>query len=334
MIKLFIYKAILLSLPIQIILLFFVVVDPFLIIHEYNDYTKTYRPSLNKDFISGETYINKREKYHYNSFIFGSSRTLAYPVKSWQKHLDKKAIPFKFDASGETISGIHSKIKYIDSQKDTIQNALLVFCQNKTFVINEDKEGILFMKHPKISQTSSFEFYTEFVKAFFERNFMVSFIIYFFTDKQLIEKYKDTQNAKLDTINNDLFMQAWEKELKDSTQNYYEKRKEIFYQRDTLPVNNQLEIKPQQIVMLKEMKHIFDNHKTNYKIVISPLYNQIYFNKTDIKVLQDIFGVKNIYDYSGINDYTKKVENYYETSHYRLHVGEAIMSEIYMNHQQ
>jgi hypothetical protein len=319
MLKKFIYKFILFLLPIISLLLLIIISNPLSIISTYN-----------RDFISGNNYIKQRQKYHYNSFIFGSSRTLAYPVKSWQKHLSKNAIPFKFDASSETIFGIHSKMKYIDEQKDSIKNVLLIFCQKTTFITTEDSKGILFIKHPKIAKTSDLKFYIKFIRAFFERKFMMSFILYFFANKPLIEKFKDGVVTKLDTINNDLVMYLWEKELKENSQNYYSKRKNIFYSRNTITrTYHKQEINAKQIMMLKEIKQIFDKHKTKYKIVISPLYNQIYFNKIDIKFLQAIFGANNIYDYSGINNYTNKVENYYELSHYRPHVGEAIMSEIY-----
>ncbi len=309
-------------------LVVFIVTDPFLIIHQYNDYTKTYHLVINKDFISGETYINKRKKYRYNSFVFGNSRTLAYPIKSWQKYLDKNAVPFKFDASSETIFGIHSKIKYIDAQKDTIQNALLIFCQGNTFLTTEDSDDVPFMKHPKISQTSNLNFYSKFIRIFFDPKLLFYFIMQPFTDKYNYF-YPDNFGIKLDTINNDCVMQLWEKELKDGEKSYYEYRKKIFYQRSPLNNYNKAEIAAKQIAMLKEMKQLFDKHKTKYKIVISPLYNQIYFNKTDMKFLQAIFGAKNIYDYSGINNYTNKMKNYYENSHYRSNVGDSIMSEIY-----
>lgn len=328
MLKIFVYKAILFVLPLLMVLAAFIITDPFLIIYQYNDYTKTYHPVTNKDFISGETYINKRKKYHYNSFVFGSSRTLAYPIKSWQQYLNKNAVPFKFDASAETIFGIHSKIKYIDAQKDSIQNVLLIFCPEITFATITDSEGILFMKHPKISGTSNFKFCAECIKSLFHTELLL-----YYGSKPFTENYNylypDEAGAKLDTITNDLVMQLWETELRKDEKNYYEQRKGIFYQRDKQPTYHKPEITSKQMMMLKEMKQIFDRHRTNYKIIISPLYNQKEFNKTDIKILQAIFGVDAIHNYSGINDYTKKVENYYETSHYRPHVGEAIMSEIY-----
>jgi hypothetical protein len=328
MLKTFFYKSVLFTMPIILLLILFVATDPFLILYQYNDYTATYRPVLNRDFISGETYINKRGKYHYNSFMFGSSRLLAYPVKTWQKYLDKDAIPFKFDASSETIFGIHSKIKYIDTQKDTIKNALLVVCQNTTFVAIKDSEGLIFMKHPKIAKTSSIKFYTEFMKALLNPKLFTYLGTSVFTNKYSY-LFPDKYDVKYDTVHNDLVMQLWEKELKDNPKKYYESRKELFYQRNPLPNYNRPEINAQQIMMLKEIKQIFDKHQTKYKIVISPLYNQVYFNKTDVKFLQAVFGANHVYDYSGINNYTNKEENYYEDSHYKPHIGEAIMSEIY-----
>ena len=329
MLRNFAYKTLLFLLPILILLFIFVIADPFRLIYQYNDYSKVYTPSLNRDFVSSETYINKHQKYHYNSFVFGSSRTLAYPIKTWQTHLNKDAIPFKFDASLENIFGIHSKIKYLSLQNDTIKNVLIIVCTNLTFSSFEDGEGILFMKHPKIAKTSSIKFYGEFVKAFFHRNFLINFFTNAFTNKQYHIDYIDKHGAKLDTINNDMVMQLWEKDLNNDPKSYYERRKQYFYKHDSIAKYNTREITAQQIIMLKEIKSIFDKHKTNYKIVISPLYEQLYFNRTDMQLLKTIFGANTIYDYSGINNYTSKIENYYEECHYRPHVGEAIISEIY-----
>ncbi len=270
MLRTFIYKCLLFSMPIIVLLIVFIAINPFLIIHKYNDYTASYHPILNRDFVSCEIYINKRQKYHYNSFMFGSSRILAYPVKTWQKHLPKGTILFKFYASSETIFGIHAKIKYIDSQQDSIKNVMLLLCQNTTFATTKDSEGIIFMKHSKIAKTSSLKFYTEFVKATLNPKVFAYFGTSFFTNKYSY-LFPDKEGLKIDTVNNDSVMQLWEKKLKDDTNGYYENLKEIFYQRNKSVHDNKAEINAQQIVMLKEIKQIFDKYKTNYKIVISPL---------------------------------------------------------------
>jgi hypothetical protein len=59
------------------------------------------------------------------------------------------------------------------------------------------------------------------------------------------------------------------------------------------------------------------------------LYNQVSFAADDLAVIKTLFGSENVFDFSGINEMTSHVENYYEDSHYRPHVARAIMNEIY-----
>jgi hypothetical protein len=45
--------------------------------------------------------------------------------------------------------------------------------------------------------------------------------------------------------------------------------------------------------------------------------------------LQKVFGNNNVFDYSGVNDYTNSIYNYYEASHYRPVVGRQILEAVY-----
>ena len=86
--------------------------------------------------------------------------------------------------------------------------------------------------------------------------------------------------------------------------------------------------------MLYKIKSLIDESKTNCKIIISPLYNQIKFNPEDLIILQNIFGTNNVYDFSGINEYTNNTLNYYENSHYRPILCDQILSIIYKDRTQ
>ncbi len=66
-----------------------------------------------------------------------------------------------------------------------------------------------------------------------------------------------------------------------------------------------------------------------YKIILSPLYSQVKLNEKDIKALCDIFGKENVFDFSGINDITNNMYNYYESYHYRPEVAKLMMDSIY-----
>jgi hypothetical protein len=87
-------------------------------------------------------------------------------------------------------------------------------------------------------------------------------------------------------------------------------------------------INKKQIFMLKEVKHILEKNNTNYKVVLSPLYEQIKFNNSDLLLLENEFG-NNLYDFSGKNSFTDVKTNYYETSHFRPNVGDSILKIIY-----
>ena len=83
--------------------------------------------------------------------------------------------------------------------------------------------------------------------------------------------------------------------------------------------------------MLTEISRLLHLHHTQYKVVISPLYDQIKFNPSDLQVLQEIFGRQNVYDFSGSNAITSDYHNYYEESHFRPVIAQRLMDSIYFN---
>jgi hypothetical protein len=52
-------------------------------------------------------------------------------------------------------------------------------------------------------------------------------------------------------------------------------------------------------------------------------------NVNDLRYLTNLFGKENVYDFSGINEYTESIYNYYENSHYRPYVADEIMKKLY-----
>ena len=77
------------------------------------------------------------------------------------------------------------------------------------------------------------------------------------------------------------------------------------------------------------IKRVFERHRTQYRVVISPLYDQKAFSTTDKQYLCGLFGQKLVFDYSGKNEYTSSYTNYYETSHFRPQVARDILRRTY-----
>jgi hypothetical protein len=328
--KKFVLKLFLLSLPFIIIIGFFLALDPFRIIYKYNGFSNMY-VIPNKDFVSSEMFIKNQNKYNYNSFIFGSSRTIAFKTKSWKRFLSKTANPFVFDASGESIFGIYTKITYLDKLGVNINNCLLIICTDCTFAYDSDHKGHLFIKHPTIANTSWINFYTVFIKDYFDLKFLKNYFRYLITRKYIptMNGYIEYRKIIYNNITNDTWMIDPENELKKDPINYYKKRKNIFYERDSIILSANSQISKKQISMLNKIREIFNKHHTNYKIIISPLYNQISINNNDLLTLRNIFGKNSVFNFSGKNKFTSVKENYYESSHYRPIVGDSILSRVY-----
>jgi len=321
-----------LGIPILIIafclLLSYMIFDPFKVLFSYDHYSLS--PVVpNRDYISSEIYLNNRGKYQYNSFIFGNSRTYAFNVNAWKKYLDKNAKPFVFDASSETIDGIYSKIRFIDSTGGKLDNVLILVCRNLTF--NKKFDGHLFLSHPVIAGNSKLMFQFAYFKAYTNINFLKAFYSY-----KIFGKYEDwmenylslSRNIGMDPITNQITVIDYENEILTNKDNYYKKRINIFYTRTHERIDSINRINAGHVFMLNEIKRIFKKNNTHYKIIISPLYEQMKFTATDKKILEHIFQ-DNLYDFSGKNKFTDSITNYHEASHFRPLVGDSILSIIY-----
>jgi len=324
-----IYFSLIAIVPLIVIFSIYCYYDPFKVLWHYNDYSCPY-VTPNRDYISTSMFINNYKKYKYNSFVFGSSRTLAFSPNSWCKYLSANDSPFMFDASGESIYGIYTKLKYLDSTKVEIKNALIILCRDATFSHAENHKGHLFIKHPATSKENNLVFQIEIFKAFLIPKFLFNFICYNIlgTYKPFMADYIETRKISYDTLTNEMKIIDQETELIRNPTEYYTKRKSLFYERMGEKTDSIERIARKHLFMLKEVKRILEKNKTNYKVVISPLYEQIKFNPSDLLVLKSEFG-NNLYDFSGKNSFTDNKENYYETSHFRPCVGDSIFKIIY-----
>lgn len=102
-----------------------------------------------------------------------------------------------------------------------------------------------------------------------------------------------------------------------------------FPHRDSIERIREPILEEKSVRLLSDIHRLFVRGNTNYKIVVSPLYDQIKLNPHDKKKLDSIFGENNVFDFSGINEFTKDSLNYYEASHYRPHVAKRLYKIIY-----
>ena len=128
---------------------------------------------------------------------------------------------------------------------------------------------------------------------------------------------------------NELYLEGIEQAIASNSDSFYKVRGPMFYKRDTTLQYSKPAIGQQQMKMLANIKQILAANHASYKFVINPLYDQKKLNPGDLTYLKELFGADNVFDFSGINEFTQDYHNYYETSHYRPLVADKIMDSIY-----
>lgn len=330
-IKLLFLKIFILSTPVLLLLALYLYYDPFRVLRKYDNYEKGCFVSLNRDFVSNEIYLKKNKERQYNAFIFGNSRSLAFLCSDWQQYIGANSSPFHYDASSETLKALTDKIKYIDSTNGKLDNALVILDRH-LLALNDYLDGELYKPHPTLSNTSWFNYHVFYFKAFLAEFYFAKYMDYSLTRtyKPYMKGVIETRPIDYNAVTNDFFLKVYDEALEKDPQKYIEEHIEFYPARDTANTKiSDAVIGDKQLYFLNEIIKVFLKQKTNFKIIISPPYDQEYLNKSDLEKLTSIFGKEHVYDFSGKNEYTRHIENYYESFHYRPKVARDIMQKIY-----
>jgi len=321
------------TLPFLLLILGYIILDPFKVVWKYDNYSNLHIIP-NRDYVSTEMYLKNHKKENYNSIIFGSSRTLAFNPVTWQKHIEQvDSRPFLFDASGETIFGIYKKFLFLDKLDKELDNVLIIICPDLTFQTTTNSTEHLFIKHPTTSEESWITFHLTFLKSYFNTYFLRAYYEYTFTQniRPFMFDYIEFRNIYFHPITNSMTIEDKEREINQNPEEYYNERKDIFFNRSKSRQEYDDFIGKTQEKMLKEIHQILVKKNSDYKIIISPLYQQIEINEKDLEKLNKIFGQNTVFNFSGINQITQNYKNYYESSHYRPNVGDSILNYVYKN---
>lgn len=321
--------------PVIVVVLYYVIADPYKIIWHYDAFFPEVGTSfvgLDHDYVSVATFDNYNDSLHYNSFIFGNSRSRYYQVEDWKKHLDSNAVCYHMDASNETLEGIYLKLKYV-SERAPIDNCLLIL---DTYILAETKtsrDKLIFFPAPQTtSENDYFKFLVSGFKSFISPKFFYSYtklLLFGQVSKGAAkEGVFDVASRHYDYRWNET---TWpEKEKAITSDSYYQgKVMDYFKERpDTLTYAQQCIFEKQER-LIKDIASILLSSNANYKVIISPGYDQLKLSNEDYEILCSVFGTKNIYDFSGKNDLTEDYHNFYDISHYRPHIAAVILDLVY-----
>jgi hypothetical protein len=327
----FFAKSLLFLTPLIAVSVSYFVLDPFKVLYAYDDYYAENHIETDRDFVSTEIYLRNRAMVGYDSFIFGSSRSLAFRSREWKPYIDA-GVPFHFDASAETLYGLWTKLAFLDASGAPIRNALVVVDASTFPILSDSSErGHLYIKDPRVSGRSPLQFQLTFFKDYFKGGFFIMYLDYrlFGVVRPYMRGVVSATASAADPITNDSELEGLAERDADP-EKYYHDHEDLFYSRDGREHwNAPRTIGEGQLSMLEDIRRIFLKHQTRYKIIINPLYDQVYFNRQDLASLQSLFGPQNVCDYSGVNSYTSDVRNYVETSHFIPSVARHLLKDCY-----
>ncbi len=331
-------KIFIVSTPFILVVISFIIIDPFGVIHNKSPLSET-----SGDYLSTELYLKNKNSIPYNAFIFGNSKTLAFRSEDWKKKIKDSIVVFKYGCPGESIYNIYNKIKLIKNNNGNLKYALIIldaaiFANYK----NQSKSylGPVYKHHWLTSNESRLDFYGTYFKFYLSDFSFIKMI-----DYSLFKKYRlymkgvitnreantnVLQTENIDTVTNEFFLSDLENEIsKNGYSSYYENHKaEFIFEKSKTP-DKEVVIQKEDIEFLKEIKQLFDKDTTEFKIIIGPLYTKQNFPEPITMVLDDIFGKDKVFNFSGNNRISADSVNYYEKSHYRPIAGSLILDSIY-----
>lgn len=327
--KFFTLISLIIIIPLILLVGIYVWTDPFRCVRPFdiNDVDAT-----NREYLSTELFLRNNQTYHYNSFIFSSSRGGGMNTYQWKQYLPEGAQPFLFQAWSETLTGIELKLEYLSEHDVPIDNALLLFDIPGTFKKEQLPREALSMKHYMFTGNSKCAY-----NAMQYFNFIQKPSLW-------VRSVKNTLRHKRVPLESDSITNDWERDNQfnytklppqDSLKNCSKMTRKTFiekweYSNIEVMVSDPL-IDTRFEKQLRHIKFMLDANHTDYHIIITPApcYTNQAINPADLELLQDVFGVERVHNYSGNNEMTADYNNFSDPEHFCLRVGYMIVEDIY-----
>lgn len=317
------------TIPFWALIVLYVYDDPFMVLHKYDVYDSNVM--LNEHHVGWQIYKNHNDSVHFNSFILGNSCTMAFRCGEWEKYLAPGDRAIRLFGNAESMKAIILKLHAFESESAEIKNVLLVLDRTSLSRLSP-LSGYGNVLPAAVSGDSPFIVQMEFIQAFAMPDFLFPYLKYRITGR--VEpgmKRMNPYGRIRDSKNNDAFNPR-EKMIEQEGEAYWRNRKQEFPERDGIAVVEEPVLFQRQRVLLEEIRKVLRRHDTSVRVLISPDYSQKELHPDDRKILQGIFGKENVYDFSGINEFTEDYHNYYESGHYRPLLGNQLLERVYNTH--
>jgi hypothetical protein len=325
----FYMKCFFLFLPFILILVFYFIADPFMVLRKYHDYDHNI-VAQNEGAIGWYKYKMYRDSVHYDSFIMGNSCTMSYMGEAWKKHIH--GTPFRLFANSEGLPGLYLKLNALDHQPNQPIRNLLIVLDNSIFKKEVPLEDCFHIMPPEVSGASLVKYHATFLQGFFTPDFFGPYITYILTHrykKSLMKGVINPDGMSHYGIYNDA-RNPNDHLIKTMGKNYWlSQPKWIKEVQDAKVHEGPNHIGNTQYDYLVKIQEICRKHHTNIKIIISPNQDKKLMNRQSLRILQEVFGKRNVFDFTRAGDYYSNIYHYYDAVHYRNELADTILNVVY-----
>lgn len=315
-----------------IILLFglYLYTDPFRTLHSFNpnDIDAT-----NREYLSTELFLQNKDKYSYNSFVFSSSRGCGINTYTWKMFMNDTTVqPFLFQAWSESLTGIELKMQYLTQNNIPIDHALILLDIPSSFSPKQLPIEALSIKHHMFTKQPKWIYNA------------LLFYNYCQKPSHWVDSFKNKLAKKQVLLSSDSITNDWKidnyltySELPpmDSLKECSDMTRRTFFEKIKNKSVDDIEMSPILLNeafnnQLERIKTLLDSNSTDYHIIITPAYcyTSTYINDDDLHELETIFGKDRLHDFT--RHYITQDYNYFtDPNHFGLRAGYIMLSEIY-----
>jgi len=333
----FILRTLVALLPVVLLVISYVISDPFEVVHRYSGQAvtvgDTVQPNPNGHYIAWEGFQYYHPSQQFNAFILGSSISKPFMAAAWARYLPDSARIYHFTASGETLIGIRDLLQRLTTDGVTLSHVLVVMETDmlRRATHNDQKPLIL---HPEVSPSVSWwQFHRVFFNAFRDPDY---FIYAMHPSKatidHLIAHAKITrvmQSIRNDTLNEN-YNTHLDSLIESEGLSYFDRPgRRWLINMHVRPEPQSLAIDPNVERVLREIAHLLSTHCPDYRIIVPPCYRKPALAALDHHMLCEIMGDEHVFDFSNDSDLVLDLTNYYDGSHITTRCCNTLLDRAY-----
>lgn len=262
---------------------------------------------------------------NYNSFVFGSSRTVSFYACYAQSRI-KNSKFFHYGNWTESIGGIAAKLILLDSLGYSLDNVFIYIDTDNTF---KDDGRCHPDDHYLLTGKNRNAYYYSHFRSFIPPNVKkMKILLGYHIDPESFPNWEsdlitnDSKHTCSDSIINNYGVPRFDAEYIAKIDSM--KKSGFLYVRSKFQKFKESQISNSETALLMKVKSILDKHKSRYTVIITPLYDQMRFSRFDFDIIKEIFKDR-LFDFSGINEFTNNEYNYSDRIHFLPYISKQII---------